>query len=103
VEWNSKEPSLLIELAYATRRTESIHAAHAILTRAAGLHPNDRRQVQIDGTGRSGFGAFMGIVGDGLAMTIIEIQKLRFSLASLFSILRLPASTELTACRWSRY
>ena len=41
VEWNSKEPSLLVELAYATRRTESIHAAHAILTRAASLHPND--------------------------------------------------------------
>jgi tetratricopeptide (TPR) repeat protein len=40
-EWNSKEPSLLIELAYATRRTESIHAAHAILTRAASLHPAD--------------------------------------------------------------
>lgn len=39
VEWNSKEPSLLIELAYATRRTESIYAAHAILTRAASLHP----------------------------------------------------------------
>ena len=41
VEWNSKEPSLLVILAYATRRTESIHAAHAILTRAASLHPND--------------------------------------------------------------
>ena len=41
VEWNSKEPTLLVELAYAIRRTESIHAAHAILTRAAGLHPND--------------------------------------------------------------
>jgi hypothetical protein len=25
VEWNSKEPSLLVELAYATRCTESIH------------------------------------------------------------------------------
>ena len=40
-EWNSKEPSLLVELAYATRRTESLHAAHAILTRAASLHPTD--------------------------------------------------------------
>ncbi len=28
-------------MAYATRRAESIHAAHAILTRTAGLHPND--------------------------------------------------------------
>ena len=40
-EWNPKEPGFFIELAYATRRAESIHAAHAILTRAAGLHPND--------------------------------------------------------------
>jgi tetratricopeptide (TPR) repeat protein len=35
-EWNPKD-----ELAYATRRAESIHAARAILTRAAGLHPTD--------------------------------------------------------------
>ena len=39
-EWNPKEPGFFVELAYATRRAESIHAAHAILTRAAGLHPN---------------------------------------------------------------
>jgi tetratricopeptide (TPR) repeat protein len=41
VEWNPKEPGFFVELAYATRRAESIHAAHAILTRAAGLHPAD--------------------------------------------------------------
>jgi tetratricopeptide (TPR) repeat protein len=41
VEWNPQEPGFFVELAYATRRSESIHAAHAILTRAAGLHPND--------------------------------------------------------------
>jgi tetratricopeptide (TPR) repeat protein len=40
-EWNPKEPGFSFELAYATRRAESIYAAHAILTRAAGLHPND--------------------------------------------------------------
>ena len=40
-EWNPKEPGFFIEFAYATRRAESIHAAHAILTRAAGLHPTD--------------------------------------------------------------
>jgi len=40
-EWNPKEPGFIVEPAYATRRAESIHAAHAILTRAAGLHPND--------------------------------------------------------------
>ena len=36
-----KEPGFLVELAYATRRAESIHAAHAILMRAADLHPTD--------------------------------------------------------------
>jgi len=41
VDWNSKEPGFFVELFYATRRSESIHAAHAILTRAAGLHPSD--------------------------------------------------------------
>ena len=41
VDWNPQEPSFFVELAYATRRTESIHAAHAILTRAASLHPTD--------------------------------------------------------------
>lgn len=40
-EWNPKEPGFFIEFAYATRRAESIHAAHAILTRAAGLHPTN--------------------------------------------------------------
>ena len=39
-EWIPKEPGFFVELAYATRRAESIHA-HAVLTRAAGLHPND--------------------------------------------------------------
>jgi hypothetical protein len=42
-EWNPHEPGFFVELAYATRRAESIHAAHAILTRAADLHPADRR------------------------------------------------------------
>jgi hypothetical protein len=41
VDWNPKEPRFFVELAYATRRAESIHAAHAILTRAASLHPTD--------------------------------------------------------------
>jgi tetratricopeptide (TPR) repeat protein len=40
-EWNPQEPGFFVELAYATRRAESIHAAHAILTRAASLHPTD--------------------------------------------------------------
>lgn len=40
-EWNPKEPGFFVELAYATRRAESIHAAHAILTRAADLRPTD--------------------------------------------------------------
>jgi tetratricopeptide (TPR) repeat protein len=40
-DWNPNEPGFFVELAYATRRAESIHAAHAILTRAAGLHPTD--------------------------------------------------------------
>ena len=37
----SEKPGFWVELAYATRRAESIHAAHAILTRAAHLHPTD--------------------------------------------------------------
>jgi Flp pilus assembly protein TadD len=41
VEWNPTEPGFFVELAYATRRAESIHEAHAILTRAASLHPTD--------------------------------------------------------------
>jgi tetratricopeptide (TPR) repeat protein len=40
-EWNPQEPGFFNELAYATRRAESIHAAHAILTRAASLHPTE--------------------------------------------------------------
>ncbi len=40
-EWNPKEPGFYVELAYATRRAESIHAAHAVLARGADLHPND--------------------------------------------------------------
>jgi Flp pilus assembly protein TadD len=40
-DWNPNEPGFFVELAYATRRAESIHAAHAILTRAASLHPTD--------------------------------------------------------------
>jgi len=35
VEWNPKKPAFFVELAYGTRRAESIHAAHAVLTRAA--------------------------------------------------------------------
>ncbi len=41
VEWNPGEPGHFIDLAYATRRAESIGAAHAILKRAEGQHPND--------------------------------------------------------------
>lgn len=41
VEWNPNEPEHFIELAYATRRAESIEAARTILERAAGLHPNE--------------------------------------------------------------
>jgi tetratricopeptide (TPR) repeat protein len=40
-EWNPEEPGNFIDWAYAVRRSESIHQAHAILTRAAGLHPTD--------------------------------------------------------------
>ena len=40
VEWNPDEPGFAIDWAYATRRAESIHIAHAILTRAADLHPD---------------------------------------------------------------
>jgi tetratricopeptide (TPR) repeat protein len=40
-EWNPGEPGHFINLAYATRRNESIQAAHAILKRAEVLHPND--------------------------------------------------------------
>jgi tetratricopeptide (TPR) repeat protein len=41
VEWNSDEPQNFVDWAYATRRAESIHLAHAILSRAAKLHPDD--------------------------------------------------------------
>ena len=40
-EWSPEQPGNFIDWAYATRRTESIHAAHTILTRAASLHPTD--------------------------------------------------------------
>jgi hypothetical protein len=39
-EWNPNEPGYFIDWAYATRRAESIHLAHAILTRGAELHPD---------------------------------------------------------------
>jgi tetratricopeptide (TPR) repeat protein len=41
VEWNPDQTGHFVDLAYATRRAESIQAAHTILERAAGLHPND--------------------------------------------------------------
>ena len=40
-EWNPEEPRNFVHWAYATGRVKSIHAAHAILTRAAALHPAD--------------------------------------------------------------
>ena len=40
-EWNPNEPDHFVNLAYATRRAASIQAAHAILKRAEGRHPND--------------------------------------------------------------
>jgi tetratricopeptide (TPR) repeat protein len=40
-EWNPEEPGNFVDWADAICRTESIHAAHAILTRAASLHPTD--------------------------------------------------------------
>jgi tetratricopeptide (TPR) repeat protein len=40
-EWNPSEPGNFIDWAYATRRAESIHLAHTILTRGAALHPDD--------------------------------------------------------------
>ena len=41
IEWRPEAPGYFIDWAYAARRGESIHQAHAILTRAAGLHPTD--------------------------------------------------------------
>ena len=40
-EWNPEKPGNFVDWAFAIRHLESIHAAHAILTRAAGLHPTD--------------------------------------------------------------
>jgi tetratricopeptide (TPR) repeat protein len=40
-KWNPNEPGYFVDWAYATRRAESIHLAHAILTRGAELHPED--------------------------------------------------------------
>ena len=40
-EWNPEEPANFIDWADAAMRGESIRQAHAILTRAACLHPND--------------------------------------------------------------
>ena len=39
VEWNSEEPGHFVDWAYATRRAESMHLAHAILTRAENCTP----------------------------------------------------------------
>jgi tetratricopeptide (TPR) repeat protein len=39
VEWNPEIPGWFINLAYATRRTESVERAHHILLRAEKLHP----------------------------------------------------------------
>jgi len=41
VDWNPKEASHFIDLAYAKRRAESLHAAHVVLTHAAELHPDN--------------------------------------------------------------
>ena len=41
------EPGWLIDLAYATRRAESLEAAHVILKRADKLHP-DNGQIQFN-------------------------------------------------------
>ena len=40
-EWRPETPENFIDWAYAARRGESIHQAHAILTRAASLHPTN--------------------------------------------------------------
>jgi tetratricopeptide (TPR) repeat protein len=39
VEWNPDEPRWFVQLAYATRRAESLEKAHKILSRCAELHP----------------------------------------------------------------
>jgi tetratricopeptide (TPR) repeat protein len=41
VEWNPNEPGYFVDLAYATRRAESLSAAHAILLRGEKLHPKE--------------------------------------------------------------
>jgi hypothetical protein len=41
LKWNPKEPIFFVELAYATRRAESIGKALGILLHAVDLHPND--------------------------------------------------------------
>lgn len=41
-EWNPEEPRNFVDWADAIWHTESVCAAHAILRRAAGLHPTDR-------------------------------------------------------------
>ena len=41
VEWNPSEPEYFVQLAYATRRTESLSAAQVILLRGEKLHPKE--------------------------------------------------------------
>src|SRR4051812_5243570 len=41
VEWNPSQPEYFAQWAYATRRSESVLAAHAILLRGEQLHPNE--------------------------------------------------------------
>lgn len=41
VEWNPEQPAHFVDLAYAKRRANGFHIAHAILIRAAELHPDD--------------------------------------------------------------
>lgn len=41
LEWNSSDARHFVEWAYAARRAESLHIAHAILTRAEELFPLD--------------------------------------------------------------
>lgn len=41
VEYDPADPSWFINLAYATRRADSLESAHAILLRAEKLHPQD--------------------------------------------------------------
>jgi tetratricopeptide (TPR) repeat protein len=41
VEWNPSEAGYFVDLAYATRRAQSLVDAHAILLRGEKLHPTD--------------------------------------------------------------